>query len=384
MTATARTTTARITRIDIRHYQAEIESPVVTSFGSIPARVTSLLRIEDSDGAHGWGEIWGNFPLITSAYRARLAAWVLPDTLLGQPLAAPGVMTGKIADQLRVLKVQAAETGPVEAVLAATNQALWDLQARRQGKPLRHLINRSAPDAVAAYGSGINPDDCVETVERSRREGYRAFKLKIGFGTNVDRRNLLALRSGMEPGERLFVDANQKWTFEEACARFAVLEEAAVDWFEEPMIATAPAAEWQALAAACPVPLAGGENIMDSAALEESIAWFGYVQPDIGKWGGIDGCLAIGRQAIAAGKAYCPHWLSGGVGLMHSAQLLAALGGDGLLEVDTNANPLRTRMIDALPGLRHGRFELGTAPGLGIEPPVSDMTAWLQHHETIA
>ena len=69
---------------------------------------------------------------------------------------------------------------------------------------------------------------------------------------------------------------------------------------------------------------------------------------------------------------------------MHSAQVLAAAGGDGLLEVDTNENPLRTLLIEALPGVRDGKFQMGDGPGIGIEPPVAEMDTWLQSHETFS
>ena len=373
-----------IAKLDILGFRAEVENPVITSFGSIPARATALIRVEDADGAHGWGEIWGNFPIITTAYRAKLAATLLPGHLIGATIEAPGDFTAELARKFHILKVQASEHGPVNGVLAATNQALWDLKARKAGMPLRRLLNPDAPDTVTAYGSGLNPGDCVEVTERARAEGYRAFKLKIGFGADTDRKNLQALRAGMRPGERLFVDANQCWNLEEARAAIPMLVDAGVEWFEEPMVATTPVNQWRALTADCPIPLAGGENILDRDGLEESIDWFDYVQPDIGKWGGVDGCFKIATKTIAAGKTYCPHWLSGGVGLMHSAQILAAAGGAGLLEVDTNPNPLRTEVIKALPGVNDGDFQLGDTPGIGIEPPIDAMRQWLDSHETFS
>ena len=379
------TDSAPIAKLDIYAFRAEIANPVITSFGSIPSRATVLIRVEDRDGAHGWGEIWGNFPTITTEYRAKLAATLLPKELIGVAnRPTPGIYIQELARKFHILKVQAAEHGPVNGVLGATNQALWDLQARKQGNPLRTLLNPAAPGTVPAYGSGLNPTDCVEVTERARAEGYRAFKLKIGFGADIDRRNLEALRAGMKPGERLFVDANQCWSLDEARAAIPMLVDTGVEWFEEPMVATTPSLQWKALAADCPIPLAGGENILDTDGLEECADWFDYVQPDIGKWGGVDGCLEIARKTIAAGKTYCPHWLSGGVGLMHSAHVLAAVGGAGLLEVDTNPNPLRTELIKTLPGIRDGMFQLGGAPGIGIEPPIGEMTRWLTSHETFA
>ena len=50
------------TRIEVFHFKAPINEPIVTSFGSIPARNALLVRIEDKTGAFGWGEVWANFP----------------------------------------------------------------------------------------------------------------------------------------------------------------------------------------------------------------------------------------------------------------------------------------------------------------------------------
>ena len=58
-------------------------------------------------------------------------------------------------------------------------------------------------------------------------------KLKIGFGDDVDRRNLHGLRLTMKEGEQLFVDANQRWSLGEAIAQIPMLEEMEVDWWEE-------------------------------------------------------------------------------------------------------------------------------------------------------
>jgi L-alanine-DL-glutamate epimerase-like enolase superfamily enzyme len=76
--------------------------------------------------------------------------------------------------------------------------------------------------------------------------------------------------------------------------------------------------------------------------------------------------VAVAQKACAEGLRYCPHFLGGGIGLIASAHLLAAIGGDGLLEVDVNPNPLR----DAFGGAKtrnDGWFPISTASGLGIE-----------------
>ena len=62
----------KLSRIDLFLFRAAIKEPIVTSFGSIPARVALLVRVEDNDGAHGWGEVWGNFSPTGVEHKLRL------------------------------------------------------------------------------------------------------------------------------------------------------------------------------------------------------------------------------------------------------------------------------------------------------------------------
>ena len=87
----------------------------------------------------------------------------------------------------------------------------------------------------------------------------------------------------------------------------------------------------------------------------------------------MSGCLAVARQAVAAGRVYCPHYLGGGIGLLASAHLLAAAGGSGLLEIDTNPNSWRERIVGDRLKLDEGVACLGEAPGLGVDPALLDL-----------
>jgi len=115
------------------------------------------------------------------------------------------------------------------------------------------------------------------------------------------------------------------------------------------------------------IPLAAGENIASDDAFDAALhaAALDVVQPDIAKWGGFSGCLPLAKRVLAAGLRYCPHYLGGGVGLRASAHLLAAAGGDGLLEIDANPNPLRTRLAGDVARVEQGTVMLGDAPGMG-------------------
>ena len=221
---------------------------------------------------------------------------------------------------------------------------------------------------MAAYASGTHIDAAPSVVDRARRAGFEIFKIKVGFDAKADSGKVVALAATLAEGERLLADANQAWDLAGAQEFLARSAEARLGWMEEPLAADAPAADWQALAGG-PVPLAGGENIAGEAEFDAALALgaLGVVQPDVAKWGGVTGCLAVALKALAAGRIYCPHFLGGGLGLIASAHVLAAAGGPGLLEVDVNSNPLRDALADVTEAVSHGLWSLSDVPGLRIE-----------------
>ncbi|MDI1287970.1 MAG: enolase C-terminal domain-like protein, partial [Reyranella sp.] len=131
------------------------------------------------------------------------------------------------------------------------------------------------------------------------------------------------------------------------------------------------------VAAAAPTQIAAGENLRGAGPFQEMIdsGLFGIIQPDAAKWGGHSGCAAVARAALAAGRTYCPHFLGGALGLLHSLHLLAAIRGPGLLEVDANANPLREGLLGDLLTVRDGAVSLPGGQGLGLEPDIKALAA---------
>jgi L-alanine-DL-glutamate epimerase-like enolase superfamily enzyme len=144
----------------------------------------------------------------------------------------------------------------------------------------------------------------------------------------------------------------------------------ALGWLEEPLRANRPWREWQQLAKHARIGLAAGENCAGFADFDQALEShaLAVVQPDLAKWGGFSGCLAVAKKIRAHGLRYCPHFLGGGIGLLASAHLLAAAGGDGMLEVDANPNPLRELTCGPLAGIAEGRATLAEDPGLGPAP----------------
>ncbi len=358
-----------VARVTAHVFRWPVETPVRTSFGVMHDRPMVLVEVEASDGLVGWGEIWCNFPAVGAEHRARLVESVFAPMLVGRDPSDPAALFAELTARTVVLAIQAGEHGPIAQCIAGIDIALWDLAARRAGKPLWRLLGGSDPE-VGVYASGLNPDSPETLAAAKRAEGFTAFKLKVGFGAERDVANLRALRDTLGATARLMVDANQGWSYDEACAMLPRIEPFALDWLEEPMRADTPLDRWRELAAASSIKLAGGENMAGDAQFDAVIAScaFGVVQPDMAKWGGFSGCLPVARRIRSAGLRFCPHFLGGGVGLLASAHLLAAAGGGGLLEIDANPNALRTATCGPLGTVREGRATLNGEPGLGMVP----------------
>ncbi len=356
-------------RVEAFVFRCPIATPVRTSFGTMHDRPAVFVRVEDADGSVGWGEAWCNFPSCGAEHRARLLESVMAPLLTSRGFDGPAEAFAWLSEKTAVLAIQSGEPGPMAQAIAGIDTALWDLCARRAGQPLWQYLGGSG-DEVGVYASGINPDRPQDVAAARLAEGYRAFKLKIGFGAERDIANLCALRELLGPDTPLMVDANQGWTLDQAIAMAPQLERFHLGWLEEPLRADRPWSEWQALAKATTIALAGGENVAGTGAFDAAIAQAPWtvLQPDLAKWGGISGCWPVIGNAMAAGLRYCPHYLGGGIGLLASAHLLAAAGGDGMLEIDANPNPLRTLLAPALSAVIEGRARLGTQPGLGIAP----------------
>lgn len=357
----------RLAKLEVFVLRAPVEVPVRTSFGTMLDRPALLLRVEDDAGAAGWGEVWCNFPAVGAEHRARLVQSLLAPILIGTPFHRPEEIFELLTRQLHILVLQSGEPGPIAQIIAALDVALWDLVARRAGQPLWRMLGGS--DTVKVYASGLNPDHPETLAAAKYREGYRAFKLKVGFGRDTDLDNLGRLRETLGHDARIMLDANQAWQPAEAAAMSKAFASFSPFWLEEPIASDCTIETWNALSAESPVPLAGGENLRGLETFFAIIAAraLAVIQPDIGKWGGFSGCLEVGRRARQAGLLFCPHWLGGGIGLMASMHLLAAVGGEGCTEVDANPNPLRERLVP-LPTVVEGAVRLPDAPGLGVEP----------------
>ena len=348
--------------------------PVQTSFGTMYDRPGVFVELKDGEGNKGLGEIWCNFPACGAEHRARLLETAVFSALIRVSFDTPAQCFSALTKQFARLAIQSGEPGPIAQCIAGVDVALWDLVARRAGVPLFRLLGGTNAD-IPAYASGINPANAIKTVERCRAEGHRAFKLKIGFDRAGDLANIAQITAALERDEVFMVDANQAWTVDEALNTLPELAAFSLGWIEEPIMADRPIDEWLALALATSVPLAAGENMISAQDFARGISKpaLDVIQPDLCKWGGISGVLPVAKDIMVAGKRYCPHYLGGGIGLAASAHVLAAVGGDGMLEIDSNDNPLRNILF--APPVTRGQLKLLETPGLGVADQFANLLA---------
>jgi L-alanine-DL-glutamate epimerase-like enolase superfamily enzyme len=366
----------RLASVEAFAYRVPVKSPIKVAFGTFRDRPFVLVRVVDEDGAVGWGEAWANWPAVGAEHRARLVVDI-GERLVGKSFDSPQHLFEQLSRPQEVLVIQTGEVGPIAQAIAGIDIAVWDMAARKAGQPLHLMLAPRQVQSVPVYATGINPDEPEHFAAARQAEGHRAFKLKTGFGHDIDVRNLRAMRAALGPQATITCDSNQTHSVQDAIAFARAIEDLNLSWFEEPIRVDAPASDWEALAAASTTPLAGGENLQGAqfdAAIGARVLQ--VIQPDVTKWGGISGNWDVARKTVAAGKRYCPHYFGGGISVLASLHLLAAAGGEGLLEFDCHPNVGREAVVGTLLPVTDGRVPVPQAPGLGAEPDLEALAAY--------
>jgi len=369
-----------IKNLEVFALRAAISNPVRTSFGTMKDRPALFVKIEDKDGAIGWGEIWCNFPSVGAEYRAKLLNEVFIPILINQKFNSPQDLYESISHKTAVLAIQSGEFGPIAQIISGIDIAAWDLFARRAGQPLWKYLGGNNP-RVKVYASGINPDQPEKVISQFLDTGYNAFKLKVGFDLETDVSNLKKIRA-IIPAHTLMIDANQAWSLQSAIKNINAMEEFNPHWIEEPIRADSSMDEWQFLSRNCNATIAAGENMSSQKQFDTAIQSkvFGVLQPDIAKWGGISECKIVVQNILENKVSYCPHYLGGGIGLLASAHLLAASGSDGYLEIDSNDNPLRTLICGPVNNVINGHITLSNEPGIGAQVNLEELSPFRITH----
>ena len=223
--------------------------------------------------------------------------------------------------------------GLVSFAISAVDIALWDLKGQQQGEPLWKLLGGHSGQA-RAYASGIDlqldPDELVEQTNCNLRNGFRAIKIKVGRDhLSEDLARVCAVRDCIGPDIPLMVDANMRWSVEQAIRAARSFSDYDVFWFEEPTIPD-DYAGMARIAKEGGLPIAAGENLHTIYEFRHTIETgkIAFPEPDVSNIGGITNWMRVAKLAYAHNLQVTSH----GVHEIH-LHLLAAIPNASYLEV---------------------------------------------------
>jgi L-fuconate dehydratase len=263
------------------------------------------------------------------------------------------------------------EKGVIHLATAAVVNAVWDLYAKAEGKPLWKLLVDMTPEEIVrcipfryitdvlapeealailqnmapgqeqreqrilaegypAYTTSIGwlgyPDEKVrELCRHAVGDGWRHFKLKVGRDVEEDVRRAAIVREEIGPDRALMLDANQVWDVDQAIEWMQQLAPFRPWWIEEP---TSPddVLGHARIARAMDeygIAVASGEHCQNRVMFKQLFQAnaIEICQVDVCRLGGINEALAVMLMAAKFGVSVCPH--AGGVGLCEYVQHLS-------------------------------------------------------------
>jgi L-alanine-DL-glutamate epimerase-like enolase superfamily enzyme len=345
--------------VEVGHYRIPLPAVLSDStHGEITHFELVTARLRADDGAEGLG-----YTYTVGAGGAAIRALIVRDLA---PLLAG-------ADETRIEALwqrmwwglhYVGRGGPASFAISAIDTALWDLRARRHGLPLWRLLGGHDP-RVPAYAGGIDLQFPLERLlrqtEANLQRGFRAIKMKVGrprLGEDLER--VTAMRQLLGPSSPLMVDANMRWSADEAIRASRALAAHDVYWLEEPTLPDDVTGHVRILRDGA-LPIAAGENLHTLAEFERLIDAGGvsFPEPDASNCGGVTVWLKVAHLAEARNLPVTSH----GVHDLH-VHLLAAVPNASYLEV--HGFGLERFMAEPLP-IQDGVAVAPDRPGHGVE-----------------
>jgi L-fuconate dehydratase len=262
------------------------------------------------------------------------------------------------------------EKGAIHLATAAVVNAMWDLFAKREGKPLWKLLADMSPEQLVALvdwrylTDALTAEEAVSMLrerESGRREreerllaeglpsyttsagwlgydddklrrlcqeavdaGWSHVKLKVGADLEDDVRRCRIAREIIGPDRKLMVDANQRWDVDEAVEAMRRLAEVDPWWIEEPTSPDDILGHAHIAHEIAPIRVATGEHVHNRVMFKQLLQAeaLGFCQIDACRLGGVNEAVAVLLLAARYGVPVCPH--AGGVGLCELVQHLSA------------------------------------------------------------
>lgn len=375
-----------------------------------------ILRTDSPQGLTGHGLTFtigrGN-EVCVAAIRA-LAPLLIGRTL--EDLAADMAAFWRLLVGDSQLRWIGPEKGAIHLATAAVVNAVWDLYAKVEGKPLWKLLVDMSPEQLVScidfryISDALTPAEALAILQRNvptkaqreeelHRSGFPAyttsagwlgysdeklrhlcreavaagwthFKLKVGFDLQDDMRRATLMREEIGLERKLMMDANQYWDVGEAIAAMSKLARFSPWWIEEPTSPDDILGHATIARAIAPIKVATGEHVQNRIIFKQLMQAqaIDFCQIDACRLGGVNEVLAVLLLAAKFGIPVCPH--AGGVGLCEYVQHLsifdyicvsASLENRVLEYVDH----LHEHFIDPVV-IKNGHYMPPTAPGYSI------------------
>jgi D-galactarolactone cycloisomerase len=369
----------RITKVRAHVLRSALPQPFAFSQGWVASRGATLVEVETDQGITGWGEALCQ-GLQPPEIAAAAVEQALKSLILGKDPLESEVLWHLMYHHTRDYGQKGALIGAISAV----DIALWDIAGKARGEPVAKLLGGMFRTRVEAYATGFyrikgkgEAARLAQEAEGHIAKGFRALKIKLGFGIEDDVAVMAALKD-LGKNCDVMIDTNHAYGVADAIRLGRELEDMGwrLRWYEEP-VAQEDLEGYAEVRRALATPIAGGENEYTLFGFKQLFAHRGVdiAQPDICIAGGFTGCRHIVALAHAHGVQVNPHVWASAVGQAASLQLIAAIpianhavfAKDILLEFDTSSHPFREHLTGAPLRQREGWVDIPQKPGLGIE-----------------
>ena len=258
----------------------------------------ATVRVRDEEGTEGSGY----------TYTVGVNGGAIQN-ILHRDLAP--MLTGQEADRIEWLWQRmwwalhyGGRGGAATFAISAVDLALWDLKARKHGTPLWRLLGGHDP-LVPCYAGGIDLQFPLEQLlaqtEANLKKGFRAIKMKVGRPKlSEDVARVRAMRERLGPDFPLLVDANMRWSVDEAIRGARALRELDTYWLEEPTVPDDVEGHARIVREGG-LPIAAGENLHSlyefSAYMRAGAVTF--PEPDVTNCGGVTVWMKVAHLAEA-------------------------------------------------------------------------------------
>ena len=369
----------KITNVRAHVLRSQLPQPFAFSQGWVSSRGATLVEVETDEGITGWGEALCQGLQPPEIARSAIEH-ALKHLVIGQDPLQPEVLWHRMYHHTR----DYGQKGAVIGAISGIDIALWDITGKVRREPIAKLLGGMFRTRVQAYATGFYRVEgegearrLAQEAEGHMAKGFRALKIKLGFGVADDVAVMKEIW-GAAKNQEVMIDTNHAYSVAEAIRLGRALEDMGwrLRWYEEPVVQE-DLDGYAEVRRALATPIAGGENEYTLFGFKEVFTRraLDIAQPDICIAGGFTGCRHIVALAHAHGVQVNPHVWASAVGQAASLQLIAAIpianhalfANDILLEFDTSSHPFREHLTDAPLRQREGWVDIPQKPGLGIE-----------------